>query len=327
MRPSFTVTLLYIQCCTTFFGWGSSRLRLMYHLCGLNGSCLFVYWVFFCILTWATDESAWWRYGFAYLFLFTPCIYFLIYILIALWWGSFPLLKLVVLSGWTTKGPKSQHQLKANWLHGVVFSRTCPHRGTFWTSPVCTILLLPLLCLLFLSCEITVKYLCKCFHATLERDYEMTADGLSLKVITSYFYPLFHKATTMKCQTLGVSCILNMNFDSWGCWFDWWIEIMPRPATCLLKRTVIWCEVNGCKLCSDGSDGILEVVNNLLVISIVFTKVERMKTNQGLALMFIDFLLYEIFQHWCGFSDAPWKLVWSSRSLVIYNRGHWQLPG
>ena len=36
-----------------------------------------------------------------------------------------------------------------------------------------------IVCLLFLSCEITVKYLCKCFHATLERDYEMTADGLS----------------------------------------------------------------------------------------------------------------------------------------------------
>lgn len=50
-------------------------------------------------------------------------------------------------------------------------------------------------------------------------------------------------------------------------------------------------------MCSDGSDGILEVVNHLLVISIVFTKVERMKTNQGLALMFIDFPLYEIFQH------------------------------
>lgn len=93
-----------------------------------------------------------------------------------------------------------------------------------------------IVCLLFLSCEITVKYLCKCFHATLERVYEMTADGLSLKVITSYFYPLFHKATTMKCQTLGVSCILNMNFDSWGCWFDWWIEIMLRPATCVFRK-------------------------------------------------------------------------------------------
>lgn len=63
--PSFTVPLLFIQCCTIFTGSGSSRLRLMYHLCGLNGSCFFVYWVFFCILTWATDESVWWRcYGF-----------------------------------------------------------------------------------------------------------------------------------------------------------------------------------------------------------------------------------------------------------------------
>ncbi len=26
--------------------------------------CFFVYWIFFCILTWATDESVWWRYGF-----------------------------------------------------------------------------------------------------------------------------------------------------------------------------------------------------------------------------------------------------------------------
>lgn len=45
----------------------------------------------------------------------------------------------------------------------------------------------------------------------------------------------------------GVSCILN--FDSWGCCFDWWMEIMVRPATCLLKRTVIlWCEGNGYKV-------------------------------------------------------------------------------
>lgn len=64
LQPSFTVPLLYIQCCTIFTGSGSSQLRLMYHLCGLNGSCFFVYWVFFCILTWATDESVWWRYGF-----------------------------------------------------------------------------------------------------------------------------------------------------------------------------------------------------------------------------------------------------------------------
>ncbi len=28
--------------------------------------CFFVYWIFFCILTWATDESVWWRYGFTF---------------------------------------------------------------------------------------------------------------------------------------------------------------------------------------------------------------------------------------------------------------------
>lgn len=49
-------------------------------------------------------------------------------------------------------------------------------------------------------------------------------------------------------------------------------------------------------LCSDGSDGVLEV-KIMLEISIVFAKVERMKTNQSLALMFNDFPLYEIFQH------------------------------
>ncbi len=28
--------------------------------------CFFVYWIFFCILTWATDQSVWWRYGFTF---------------------------------------------------------------------------------------------------------------------------------------------------------------------------------------------------------------------------------------------------------------------
>ncbi len=42
-HPSFTVPLLHIQCCTTFSGSGSSRLRLMYRLCGLNGSFVSLY--------------------------------------------------------------------------------------------------------------------------------------------------------------------------------------------------------------------------------------------------------------------------------------------
>lgn len=32
--------------------------------------CFFVYWIFFCILTWATDESVCWRYGFTFKFFF-----------------------------------------------------------------------------------------------------------------------------------------------------------------------------------------------------------------------------------------------------------------
>lgn len=153
--------------------------------------------------------------------------------------------------------------------------------------------------------------------------------GLVWKLSPVIFIHSFIKPQQWSARLWGVSCILNLNFDSWGCCFDWRMEIMVRSATCVFWKGLLYSDAKeiDASFCSDGSDGVLEVINHLLEILIVFTKVERMKTNQSLDLMFGNFPFYEIFQHWCGFCDAPRKLVWSSRSIVICKRGHWQLPG
>ncbi len=124
--------------------------------------------------------------------------------------------------------------------------------------------------------------------------------------------PLFRKAT-MKCQTLGG--FVHSELELWLLRVFWFTEIMLRTATCVFWKGWLCFSASLC------SDGVLEVKNHLLERTIVFF--QRLKEWKQIKVLLWCIV---IFPHWYGFSNAHWKLVWSSCSPVIC-RGHWQLPG